>query len=56
MYEDRVFKLFLDRWNPPSNDYIWSADGTDCAYPVEEVLAARLWDGKTFWEAEYEME
>jgi len=25
-------------------------------FPVKEFLEARLWDGKTFWEAEEQME
>lgn len=48
--------LCLDRWEPPGTDYIWVAKGKDGAMPVEEFLNAKLWDGRNFWEAEYEME
>ena len=34
----------------------YKLDHGDKTYPVQEFLMARLWDGRTFWEAESEME
>lgn len=48
--------LALDRWEPPSDDYVWIGVGDEKRFPVEEFLNARLWDGKSFWEAEHLME
>ena len=54
--EDGVCTTYLDRWEPPANDYIWIGKGDSKNFPVKEFLEARLWDGKTFWEAEEQME
>ena len=53
--DDNKFTTYLDRWELPGTDYIWVGKG-DKTYPVQEFLMARLWDGRTFWEAESEME
>lgn len=51
-----LYTLLLDRWDPPGDDYIWVGKGTDKAYPVEKFLNAPIFEGKTFWEAEKEIE
>ena len=48
--------LFLDRWEPASNDYFWKMAGTDKNYPVKEFLEAKLFNGKTFYEVEKDIE
>ena len=51
-------KFFLEGLFQDDNKfttYIWVGKG-DKTYPVQEFLMARLWDGRTFWEAESEME
>lgn len=49
--------LYLDRWEPPGDDYIWVGKGSMAkGYPVEDFLQQRLWDGRTFWDAQDEME
>lgn len=47
--------LILDRFEPPAEDYLWIAEGKQ-RYPVREFLEAKLWDGRSFLEAESEME
>lgn len=47
---------FLDRFEPPADDYIWVGVGRDHKYPIEEFLNAKIWDGKNFWEVEHEIE
>jgi len=48
--------LFLDSWDPPSKDYLWQQAGDRKNYPVESFLNAKLFDGKSFWEVEQEIE
>lgn len=54
--DDGICRLYLDRWEPPATDYIWVGTGDSRGFPVEEFLNQKLWDGKTFWEAEQEIE
>ncbi len=54
--EKGVYTLYLDRWDPPSNEYLWVGKGKANNYPVDEFLNAKIWDGKAFWDAEQEME
>lgn len=54
--ENGKFTLFLDRWEPPSDDYVWIGVGDEKHYPVEKFLSAKLWDGRDFWSAESEIE
>ena len=54
--ENNKCTLYLDCWLPPGKDYFWVKKGTESAYPVEEFLNAKLWDGKNFWEVEKDME
>lgn len=54
--ENEKATLYLDRWEPPSADYILVEEGSDAKhYPVEEFLKAKVWDGMDFWQAEGEM-
>ena len=54
LYIDGKYSLLMWRMEP-LGDGIWQRSGED-AYPVEEFLNAPLWNGRTFWEAEGEME
>ena len=60
-------KYFLEGWtNSGSLDlclyemtdngekYVWKGNATQ--YPVEAFLAAKIWNGKSFWNAEQDME
>lgn len=51
-------KLYLAIWEPPTDGYIWIGDGFtyEKGYPVDKFLAAPIFDGKTFWEVESEIE
>ena len=53
--EKGVYTLYLDRWNPPSDDYIWQASSPK-EYPVENFLEAKIFAGKTFWNVEQDIE
>ena len=50
-----LWTTYRDRWEPPADDYIWVGK-CDFHFPVEEFLRQRIWDGRTFWEAQEEME
>ena len=54
--KDEALTLFLDRWIPPADDYIWNKAGDRNNYPVEDFLNAKIFDGKSFWEVEQEIE
>lgn len=53
---DHKFNLYLDRWEPPADDYIWVGEGDDKEYPVSKFLNAKIWDGKSFWDVQDQME
>ena len=53
---DNVYTLYLERITPPAEDYIWTKSNSAGKYSVDDFLSAPIWDGKTFWEVESEME
>lgn len=54
--DDGILTLYLDRWEPPADNYMWVGRGDQQNYPVEAFLSACLWKGKTFWAVEKEIE
>lgn len=54
--EEGVYTTYLDRWEPPADDYIWVGKGDSKNFPVNDFLKAKIWDGRNFWEAEKQME
>lgn len=54
--EGGKFILYLDRWEPPAEDYIWVGTGNEKDYPVQDFLEAKIWNGKSFWEVEEKIE
>lgn len=54
--DDGICRTYLDRWDPPGEDYIWIGEGDGKGFPVDDFLEEKLWDGRTFWQAESEME
>ena len=54
--EDDICTLYLDCWEPPADDYIYVVSGAPGeGYPVEKFLEAKIWNGKSFWQAEPDM-
>ena len=43
-------------FEPPEDDFEWRAYSDELKYPVEEFEKAKIFDGKTFWEVEGEIE
>lgn len=54
--DDGKCTTYLDRWEPPAKDYIWTGKGNSNNFPVDDFLNAKIWDGKSFWEVEQEIE
>lgn len=49
--------LCLCRWEPPLDKYVWQGTPTKEKYfDIEEFCNAKLFDGKSFWEIEPEVE
>lgn len=55
-FEVGKYTLYLARWEPPLDKYAWVSRGDAKEYPVKDFLAAPLWDGRGFMEAQAEME
>ncbi len=43
-------------FEPPDNDFKWEAFSSDKHYPVEAFENAKIFDGKSFWEVENEIQ
>ncbi|MCD8295280.1 MAG: hypothetical protein LUE27_08575 [Clostridia bacterium] len=56
--ENENGKLTIYLWTlvPPADDYTVILVGDEHNYPLEEFLAAKIWDGKTFMEVESEIQ
>ena len=48
--------LFLYSEYNPASPYIWEYEAKTPQECAEQFLKAKLWDGRTFMDAEYEME
>lgn len=49
-------RLYLDRLDPPAEDYILVLAGTAHEFPVRDFLEVKIWNGRSFIEAHEEME
>lgn len=46
--------LCLYEMTEDGKEFVWEGSGSH--YPVEEFLKAKIWNGKSFWAAEQEMQ
>ncbi|MCD8295281.1 MAG: hypothetical protein LUE27_08580 [Clostridia bacterium] len=53
--EERKLTYYMWTIDPPADDYSLILVGDEHNYPLEEFLALKIWDGKTFMEAQEEM-
>lgn len=51
---DHRLDLYLYEMEENGGKYTWKGSKTD--YPVEKFLKSKIWNGKSFWEAEKDME
>lgn len=55
--DNETSTLYLDRWDPPLNDAYWIGTPKHDKYAdIDEFCNAKIFDGKSFWEIEAEME
>ena len=54
-YENEKPILVLYVLEPADNDFKWQAISDNNDYPVAEFENAKIWGGKSFWEAEKDM-
>ena len=55
-FETHISHMEVFQYQPPSEDYIWEIDSDSMEKCLEAFLEAPIFDGKTFWEAESEIE
>ena len=55
-FESEKPMLELYVLEPSANDFEWRALSKDNSYPVSEFENAKIFDGKTFWEIEKDIE
>lgn len=53
-YDDGRLDLYLYKMTGDGEKYVWKGGASQ--YPVEEFLNAKIWDGKSFWEVEQDLE
>ncbi len=51
---DGRLDLYLYEMIPNGKTYIWNGNKTK--YPVEAFLSAKIWNGKSFWDIEQDIE
>ena len=49
-----ILELCLYEMSDNGNEYIWKGDAVH--YPVESFLESKIWNGKSFWDAEQDLE
>lgn len=49
-----ILELCLYEMSDNGNEYIWKGDTIH--YPVESFLEAKIWNGKSFWDIEQDIE
>ena len=52
--EKRILVVYI--FEPADNDFEWRAVSNVRDYPVAEFEAAKIFDGKSFWEVEKDIE
>lgn len=55
-WKNDKYTLYMQLWEPPVEGHDWEYTAPTPAECVDKFLHAPLFDGKTFWEAEREME
>lgn len=56
MLDEDTVHMEVFQYNPSSEDIIWEYNGKNLEEALEEYVEARIFDGKTFWEVEHEIE
>lgn len=51
-----VWRIEVFQYQPPSDGFLWENESESVTECMEAFLAAPIFDGKSFWEAESEIE
>jgi len=54
--KDGVWKMTVAQWEPALDDYVWATKASSMEECFERFLKAPIFDGKTFWQIESELE
>ena len=56
-FEKKTCTLYLTRWDPPLDHFVWVGASVHEKYcDIDEFCNAKIFDGKSFWEIEPEVE
>lgn len=55
-FENKKPMLVVYIFEPSDNDFEWRAFSEDNHYPVTKFESAKIFDGKSFWDVEKEIE
>lgn len=53
---DGTWQMTVAQWDPPEDDHLWSTEAGTMRECFERFLEAPIFDGKTFWQVESELE
>lgn len=56
MSDKKTVHMEIFQYQPPSDRYVWEYDGTTVEECHRAFLQAPIFDGKTFWEIERDVE
>jgi hypothetical protein len=56
MPDEDTVHMEIFQYKPPKDDYIWEFDGRTIEECMNAFLKAPIFDGKTFWQAEQDIE
>ena len=54
--DKKKWRMEIFQYQPPSDGYIWEYESESVQECLDAFLEAPIFDGKTFWEAESEIE
>ena len=56
MSDEKAVHMEIFQTEPPMDGFIWEYDGASITEGQEAFQTAQIFDGKTFWEAEQDIE
>lgn len=56
MEDEHTIHMEVFQYEPSSEAIIWEYNGKNLEEAMQEYVEARIFDGKTFWKVEHEIE
>lgn len=56
MPDVNIVHMEVSQYQPPREEYVWTYDGATIEACLQAFLAAPIFGGKTFWDAERDIE